>query len=178
MNLLREYIRGLLVEYGRAHTPGKKNVYRGMKIEMPAGLAAMVRMYMKTGQARGMSRGELMRFILAQCQDEHCGESWSISFDIAVKFSKSWQAKNNRGKTLYIVLQATVDEDAGYDPQAAGEEPGMFYDEQEVRFQPGAEIPLTGIYVFQKSKDEWEKHRNQFHIFMAKAEDDPVMVKA
>ena len=177
MNLLREYIRGSLVEYGRAHTPGKKNVYRGMKIEMPSGIASQVRKMMKTGSS-GISKPNLVRFILAQCQDEHCGESWSISFNIAVNFSKSWQAKNNRGKTLYIVLQATVDEDAGYDPQAAGEEPGMFYDEQEVRFTPGAEIPLTGIYIFRKSKDEWEKQRNQFHLFMAKAENNPVMVKA
>ena len=178
MKLLREYVGELLTEYGRAHTPGKKNIYRGMKIEMPAGLAAMVRMHMKTGEARGMSRDELVRFVLAQCQNEHCGESWSLSFDIAVNFSKSWQAKNNRGKTLYIVLQATVDEDAGYDPQAAGEGPVMFYDEQEVSFKPGGEIPLTGLYVFGKSKNEWEKQRHQFHSFMARGEDNPMMVKA
>jgi hypothetical protein len=177
-NELREYIRGLLSEiYGPARTQGKKNVYRGMKIAMPtASLSSHVRKLAK-GQESGLGINEAVRFVLAQLEGESTGVSWSLSADVAVSFADAWGA-TNRGKELHVIFQATIDEESGYDPQAAGEEPGIFYDEAEVRFESGAEIPLTGIFIFIKSKDEWAKQRSQFKPLMLKAEDNPVMVKA
>jgi len=178
-NELRAYIReALLTEYWPARTEGKKNVWRGMKIKMsPAILASKVRQYIKTGEEKGITQQELIRFLLGRLEGESTGASWSLSFDVAVSFADAWGA-TNRGAELHVIFQATVDEEAGYDPQAAGEEPGLFYDEAEVRFKPGAEIPLTGIYVFIKSKDQWAKQRTQFRPLMIKAEDNPMMVKA
>ena len=179
-NELREYIRETLIsEYGSpARSQGKKNVWRGMKIKLsPAILASKIRQFVKTGEAKGMSEGELIRFLLGHLEDDSTGASWSLSFDVAVSFADAWGA-TNRGGELHVIFQATVDEDAGYDPQAAGEEPGIFYDEAEVRFEKGAEIPLTGIYVFIKSKDEWAKQRSQYRPLMLKAENNPMLVKA
>jgi len=179
MKLLREYIRGsLITEYFPARSPGKRNVWRGMKITMPsAKLASLVRKYVRIGDASGVSGNELVRFVLGQLQGESTGGSWSLSFDVATSFADAWKA-TNRGKELHVIFQATVDEEAGYDPQATHEEPSMFYDEAEVRFRPGTEIPLTGVYVFIKSKDKWAKQESQYKPLMMKAEDDPIMVKA
>ena len=179
MNLLREYIREFLItEYSPAHSPEKRIVYRGMKITMPsAKLAGLVRKYVRTGEVSGASPNELVRFVLGQLRNESTGGSWSLDFDVAASFAGAWEA-TNRGKELHVIFQAVVDEEAGYDPQAADEEPGMFYDESEVRFKPGTEIPLTGIYVFIKSKNEWDKQRAQYIPLMIKSEDNPMMVKA
>ena len=175
---LRECIRGLLLtEYSRARTEGKRNVWRGMTIKMSSASVASHIRKLARGRDTGLGQNEAIRFILAELKGESTGESWSLSFDVAVSFADAWGA-TNRGKELHVIFQATVDEEAGYDPQAAGEEPGMFYDEAEVRFKPGTEIPLTGIYVFIKSKDEWAKQRAQYSPLMIKAENDPMMVKA
>ena len=183
-NELREYIREQLL--GEAYatmfgkptsTPGKKNVYRGMKITMPsAQLASLVRKTTK-GQDVGMSSGEVARFVLAALDSESSGVSWSESFDVAVSFADVWSA-TNRGKTLHIILQATIDDESGYDPITSGEEPHMFWDENEVRMEQGAEMPVTAVYVFIKSKDEWAKQRSQFGILTMRDEEDPIMVKA
>ena len=179
MNLLREYIREFLItENSTAPSPKKKIVYRGMKITMPsASLAGLVRKYVRTGEVSGVSPNELVRFVLGQLRNESTGGSWSLDFDVATSFAGAWEA-TNRGKELHVIFKAAVGEEAGYDPQAADEEPGMFYDESEVRFKPGTEIPLTGIYVFIKSKNEWDKQRAQYIPLMIKAEDNPMMVKA
>ena len=86
MNLLREYIReALLTEYWPARTEGKKNVWRGMKIKMsPAILASKVRQYIKTGEEKGITQQELIRFLLGRLEGESTGASWSLSFDVAV----------------------------------------------------------------------------------------------
>lgn len=184
MNLLREYIREQLLSeafakmFGKpTSTPGKKNVYRGMKITMPtAKLASLVRKTTK-GQDVGMSSGEVARFVLSALDSDSSGVSWSESFDVAVSFANTWEA-TNRGKALYIILQATIDDDSGYDPITTGAEPHMFWDENEVRMEKGAEMPITAIYVFIKSKDEWAKQRSQFGILTMRDEEDPIMVKA
>jgi hypothetical protein len=177
MNILREYIRSMLEWGAPARTAGKKNVYRGMKITMSsATLASQVRKYIRNGEA-GVSQGELVRSIISQLEGESTGQSWSLSFEVAVSFASAWEA-TNRGKELHVIFQATIDEESGYDPQAAGEEPGFFYDESEVRFKKGATIPLTGIYVFMKSKDKWAKQRDQYSSLMIRNENDPMMVNA
>ena len=158
----------MLVERFPSQTPGKKNVYRGMKITMPSSsMASQVRKLVRTGESAGISRNELTKFVLSQLEGDSTGASWSASFDVATSFAGALGA-TNRGKELHVILQATVDEESGYDPQEAGEEPGMFYDEAEVRFEPGADIPLTGIYVFIKSKDEFAKQRSQYQSLMTK----------
>ena len=183
-SIVRKYVRGVLGEalaavLGRpTRTPDKKNVYRGMKIMMPsAKLASMVRKHIRKGPIPGVSKNEVIRFILDQLKSGNTGVSWSTSFDVAVSFADVWEA-TNRGKTLHIILQATIDEDVGYDPITVGQEPRMFWDENEVRMEPGAEVPLTALYVFIKGRDEWAKQRTQFGILMMRDEEDPLMVKA
>ena len=140
MSLLREYIREILTESQPSATPGKKNVFRGMKITMPtAGLAAQVRKDVRYDTSE-VSHDELIRFVLAQLQGDSTGVSWTSSYDVAVSFADAYGA-TNRGKELHVIFQATIDEEAGYDPISAGEEPSMFWDENEVRFEPGGEIP-------------------------------------
>ena len=174
MTVLRTYIREVLSE---ANGGGKKKVYRGMIITMPStSIASQTRKFLKTGRA-DIGQGELVRFILAQLEGESAGVSWSENFDVAVSFAKPHDA-TNRGKRLHVIFQATVDEEAGYDPQAAGEEPGLYYDEEEVRFESGTEIPLTGIYVFIRSKNEWDRLRTQFKLLVLKSADNPIMVRA
>jgi len=178
MSLIREYIRSsLIAEYSHA-PPGKRNIYRGMKITMPsAKLAGLVRKYVRTRDASAISPNELARLVFGQLQNESIGESWSLDFGVAANFAGAWEA-TNRGKELYVIFQAVIDEEAGYDPQAADEEPGMFYDESEVRFKPGTEIPLTGIYVFIKSKNQYAKQRSQYFPLIKKVQGNPMMVKA
>ena len=177
MSLLREYIGEVLAErivsaYGKqSKTPGKKNVYRGMKLTMPnTSLASAIR----KGKVRGSER---VRLILGQLQSESTGTSWSETFHTAVSFADVWSA-SNRGKTIHVILQATIDEGQGFDPIAVGQEPRMFWDENEVRMGSGADIPLTAMYLFIKGKDEFASKKSQFHIIMMKDEEDPLMVKA
>ena len=177
MKLLREYIRSLLSEriasaYGKqSQTPGKKNVYRGMKLTMPsASLASAIR----KGKISGDERA---RLILGQLQNESTGVSWSETFDTAVSFADTWSA-SNRGKTIHVILQATIDDGQGFDPITAGQEPRMFWDENEIRMDPGAGIPITAIYLFVKGKDKFAPQKSQFHIITLKDEENPLMVKA
>ena len=177
MNLLREYIRSLLSEriasaYGKqSQTPGKKNVYRGMKLTMPStSLASAIR----KGKISGDERA---RLILGQLQNESTGVSWSETFDTAVSFADTWSA-SNRGKTIHVILQATIDDGQGFDPITAGQEPRMFWDENEIRMDPGAGIPITAIYLFVKGKDKFAPQKSQFHIITLKDEENPLMVKA
>ena len=60
MGLIREYIKEFLIaEYSTAPSSKKKIVYRGMKITMPsAKLAGLVRKYVRTGDASGVSPNE------------------------------------------------------------------------------------------------------------------------
>tara|TARA_Y100000593_G_C4104626_1_gene234955 strand:- start:1 stop:534 length:534 start_codon:yes stop_codon:yes gene_type:complete len=177
MNLLREYIRSLLSEriasaYGKqSQTPGKKNVYRGMKLTMPStSLASAIR----KGKISGDERA---RLILGQLQNESTGVSWSETFHTAVSFADTWSA-SNRGKTIHVILQATIDDGQGFDPITTGQEPRMFWDENEIRMEPGATIPITAIYLFIKGKDKFAPQKLQFHIITLKDEENPLMVKA
>ena len=177
MKLLREYIRALLSErvasaYGQpSYTKGKKNVFRGMKLTMPnTSLASAIR----KGKLSGNERA---RLILGQLQNESIGVSWSETFHTAVSFAKAHNA-SNRGKTIHVIFQATIDDGQGFDPITAGQEPRMFWDENEVRMEPGADIPITAIYLFIKSKNKFEPLRDQFNIILLKDEENPLMVKA
>ena len=178
MKLLREYIEGILAEgrvasaYGKqSQTPGKKNVYRGMKLTMPsASLASAIRRGKVTGNERA-------RFILGQLQNESAGTFWSETFKTAVSFADTWSA-SNRGKTIHVILQATINEGQGFDPITAGQEPRMFWDENEIRMEPGADIPITAIYLFIKGKNEFASQKSQFNLILLKDEEDPMMVKA
>tara|TARA_R100000008_G_scaffold86684_1_gene80895 strand:- start:2824 stop:3357 length:534 start_codon:yes stop_codon:yes gene_type:complete len=177
MKLLREYIRSLLNEriasaYGQpSFTKGKKNVYRGMKLTMPsASLASAIR--------RGKISGdERARLILGQLQNESTGVSWSETFHTAVRFADVWDA-SNRGKTIHVILQATIDDGQGYDPITAGQEPRLFWDENEIRMEPGAAMPITAIYLFIKRKDKFASQESQFDLILLKDEESPMMVKA
>ena len=185
MKALREYVRELLTEYTPTRRAGKKTVWRGMKLTIPsASVASQLRKRAKgTIESESFDRELLINALLDPMvlQGEHLGESWSLSWNVATSFADAFGA-TNRGKTLHVIFEALVDEEAGYDPQAAGEEFTVFYDEDEVRFKPGAEIPLTAIYIYIAPKaDKWgytSRGRTDWRIFAAFDPDDPKMVKA
>ena len=55
MNLLREYIREMLTEKDNSAGPGFKNIFRGMKIDMPTpNLASQIRKVAR-GKPSGLS---------------------------------------------------------------------------------------------------------------------------
>ena len=180
---LRECVRQVLKEQGQyyAKDPEKRMVWRGMKVDM--GSAKLARIIRKTCQGyenTGMSRREARDFVLGKCEG-NCGGSWSTAWNVAVSFADVWSVKKNVGKTLHVILQATIDQDTGYDPQAAGEEPMIFYDEGEVRIRPETDIPITGVFIFFKSKDKWAKPSSPLQwcgIWRDWREDNPIMVKA
>ena len=73
MNLLRKYIRELLVERDNSAGPGMKYIYRGMKIDMPtANLASHIRK-VANGKPSGLSEREAGSFIMAQLKNEEIG---------------------------------------------------------------------------------------------------------
>ena len=169
MNTLREYIRGLLIE-----GTGMKYLYRGMTLDvLDPQLATDIRKLARR-QPTGLGDQEAARIILGLLGDRGVGESWTTSKSVAANFADAWGAKN-RGKRLHFIFTASVPEDAGYDPQAAGEEPGMFYDEQEVAFKKGDEIPVTVINVFIDDGNEFGKLNLKFRKVWA---GPPIMVKA
>ena len=184
--LLREYIGELLLtEYTPARIKGKKTIWRGMKLTIPsASVASQMRKRAKgTIESESFDREMLINALLDPMvlRGESLGESWSLSWNVATSFADAFGA-TNRGKILHVIFEALVDEEAGYDPQAAGEEFAMFYDEDEVRFKPGADIPLTGIYIYiAPKKDKWgytSPSTTDWKPFASFSYDDPKMVKA
>jgi DNA-binding XRE family transcriptional regulator len=161
MNLLREYIREIITERDNSAGPGFRYIYRGMKIDMPsAGLASQIRKLARN-QSSALSEREAGSFIMAQLENEEIGESWTLDMDVASSFADVWSA-TNRGKTLHVMFWGKVPNDFGYDPQAAGEEPGMFSDESEVRIPKGEEIEIATINVFiadKKGGKNWSKFK-------------------
>ena len=147
MNLLREYVRVLLIERDDSAGRGFKQIYRGMKIDMPtANLASHIRKIARN-KPSGLSEREAGAFIMAQLKNEEIGESWTTSRDVASHFADVWSA-TNRGKTLHVMFGGAVPNDFGYDPTVTGEEPWMFEDESEVRVPRGEEIRIDFIDVF------------------------------
>ena len=145
MNLLREYIRNILQE-GNAG-PGKRFIYRGMKIDVgDRSLASTLRKIAK-GQKTGLSEAEAGRIVLGFLKDGEIGESWTTEMSVASNFADVWEAKN-RGTVMHFMFTAIVPDDFGYDPQAAEEEPGMFSDEREVRIPKGEEIEILSIGAY------------------------------
>ena len=164
MNLLREYIRELITEKlagDNSAGPGFKNIYRGMKFDMPtANLASQIRKVAR-GKPSGLSEREAGSFIMAQLKNEEIGESWSTNMDVAANFADVWSA-TNRGKTLHVMFWGKVPNDFGYDPTTTGAEPWMFEDESEVRVPKGEEIYINSINVFiadKKGGKHWSKFR-------------------
>jgi len=161
MNLLREYIKKTLLERDNSAGLGFRYVYRGMKIDMPsAGLASQVRKLAK-GKDAYISQREAGAFIVGQLQNQEIGESWTLSQDVAANFADVWSA-TNRGKRLHVIFTAKIPNDFGYDPQTAGEEPGIFSDESEVRIPKGEEIEISGVSVFiasNQSGPNWFKFK-------------------
>ena len=155
--------------------PGQKRIYRGMTLDMPnASLASQIRKLAKSGPGDHARRDTTSRIIFGLLGDRGIGESWTINQSVAANFADAWGAKN-RGKRLHFIFSATVPDNAGYDPQAAGEEPGMFYDEEEVAFKKGDEIPVTSISVFIDDGNEFGKLNLKFRKVWA---GPPTMVKA
>lgn len=182
---LRECVRDLLKEQGQyyAKDPEKRMVWRGMKIDMgSAKLASVIRKTCRVwgDENTGMSRREARDFILAKCEG-NCGGSWSTAWNVAVSFADVWGVERNAGKTLHVIIQATIDQDTGYDPQAAGEEPMIFYDEGEVRIKADTPIPITGVFIYFKSKDKWAKPSSPLQwcaMWRDYKEDSPIIMKA
>ena len=137
------------------HSKKMRKIYRGMTLDMPStALASQIRKIVRNKPA-DLSEPEAAQILLAQAADRGIGISWTLDRRVAVSFASPWGAKN-RGKTLHVILTATVAEDFGYDPQAAGEEPKMFYDESEVAFKKGEEIPVTKISVYIDDGDPYK----------------------
>ena len=179
MKFLREYIRGLLTEMQRqSSTPGKRYVYRGMQLEMSSGkLASQIRQAAKN-KPTDIGRDGAARLLIGELRDEAVGVSWSLNWKVATKFSQLWRAEGNRGKTLHVVFEAVIDEEAGYDPLDAHEEPWYYGSEQEVRFKPGAPIGITAVFVYFKPKDKWAREDWQFARLNSYPDDNPIVVKA
>ena len=147
MNLLRKYVRELITERDNSAGPGFKQIYRGMKIDMPtANLASQIRKVARN-KPSGLSQREAGAFIMAELIDGEIGESWTTNRDVASSFADVWSA-TNRGKTLHVMFGGAVPNDFGYDPTTTGEEPWMFEDEHEVRIPDGEEIRIDYIDVF------------------------------
>jgi hypothetical protein len=183
---LREYVRELLTEFTPVRRAGKKTLWRGMKLTAPsASVASRIRKMGKgTVESESFDRDEIKRDVLGMLRGERLGEDWSLTWSIAASFADAFGA-TNRGKTLHVIFEALVDEDAGYDPQAAGEEFTMFYDEDEVRFPPGTDIPLVAVYVYiAPKKDKWgftpgysRNSSRGWHAVTGWDYDDPLLVK-
>jgi hypothetical protein len=145
--LLTEDVRELIIEKDNSAGPGFKNIFRGMKIDMPTtNLASQIRKVAR-GQSSGLSEREAGSFIMAQLKNEEIGESWTTNIDIASHFADVWSA-TNRGKTLHVMFWGKVPNDFGYDPTMTGEELPYFEDESEVRIPKGEEIEITSVNVF------------------------------
>jgi len=146
MESWRQHLKGLIYEQPQSE---EKYLYRGMTLDMPNSLFASHLRKLATDKPTTLNLDEdgVARIILKQIKDRGVGESWTTSQSVAANFADAWGAKNS-GKKLHFIFVAKVPEEAGYDPQAADEEPGMFYDEQEVAFKKGEEIPITAIRVF------------------------------
>lgn len=161
MKLLREYIREMLTEKDNSAGPGFKNIFRGMKIDMPTpNLASQIRKVAR-GKPSGLSEREAGSFIMAQLKNEEIGESWTTNMDVASNFADVWNA-TNRGKTLHIMFWGKIPNDFGYDPTTTGDEPWMFEDESEVRIPKGEEIEITSVNVFiadKKGSKNWMKFK-------------------
>ncbi len=172
MKVLREYIRELISERDNSAGPGFKQIYRGMKIDMPtANLASQIRKVARRKPAE-ISEREAGAFIMAKLKDGEIGESWTTSQDVASNFADVWSAAN-RGKTLHVMFGGAVPNDFGYDPTVSGEEPWMFEDESEVRIPKGEEIRIDFISVFiadkKSGKNKFKFRPVDFNLGMVKA---------
>jgi len=176
VNIIREYIRELLVEdLAKRQTmvieliteednsagPGFKYIHRGMKIDIgSAPLASQIRKVAQKKSA-GISEREAGAFIMAKLKNEEIGESWTTNRDVASNFADVWEA-TNRGSTLHVMFTGKIPNNFGYDPTITGEEPAMFDDESEVRIPKGEEIEISSVSVFIASKasgKNWMKFR-------------------
>ena len=159
MKLLFENWRRHLIKEDQNPEPDRpkkmRKIYRGMTLDMPStAVASQIRKIVRNKPA-SLSAPDAAQILLAQAADRGIGTSWTLDRRVAASFASPWGAKN-RGKTLHVILSAMVTEDFGYDPQAAGEEPKMFYDESEVAFKKGAEVPVMKISVYIDDGDPYK----------------------
>lgn len=148
-----------------------QEVYRGLVVDVgSAALASAIRkavVRFALRESSGMSEGEVARFIIGAIKMNDIGESWSVSRRSAEKFGRGDYALGRRptprGKTLGILLSGEVKDDAGYDPEAAGEEMWqMTVGEYELRLRPGTSVKVTGVdvYVPKFKKDKYTGFTN------------------
>mgnify|MGYP003154118233 CR=1 FL=1 len=139
MRQLRQYIKQILKEYADSAGEGYRYVYRGMELDMQSSqLASAIRKFTTHGI------------------------HWSQSEDVARNFANVWGVKSNRGPILHVIFRGKIPNDAGYDPQAAGEEFIAFADEAEIRLPKGTEIEIEWVKIYIHDNDRFRNIRWKF----------------
>tara|TARA_B100000131_G_scaffold304229_1_gene329025 strand:+ start:322 stop:846 length:525 start_codon:yes stop_codon:yes gene_type:complete len=162
MRQLRQYIKQILKEYADSAGEGYRYVYRGMELDMQSSqLASAIRKFTTHGESY-LSEGEVKRFLLGALKDDEIGIHWSQSEDVARNFANVWGVKSNRGPILHVIFRGKIPNDAGYDPQAAGEEFIAFADEAEIRLPKGTEIEIEWVKIYIHDNDRFRNIRWKF----------------